>query len=210
MSSLMSLSKHGRPGGRVLLVALLALLCGAPSSPARVVRPARIVVLLYPEARLLPEILAVEDAIRPALDPDGEVNLYTEYLDLARATDEQYERQVIALLREKYASRRVDLIMPVAFPALRFFLSHRAELFPGVPAVFAAANLDAVTGLDLGSDITGVRLPSEWGATLGRARAPAGDAAGGGGQRDLRDRPEPAGGGRSRSRPVQWAGRDHV
>ena len=155
----------------MLLVALLALLCGAPSSPARVVRPARIVVLLYPEARLLPEILAVEDAIRPALDPDGEVSLYTEYLDLARATDEQYERQVIALLREKYASRRVDLIMPVAFPALRFFLSHRAELFPGVPAVFCAANLDAVAGLDLGSDITGVRLPSEWGATLDAALA---------------------------------------
>jgi signal transduction histidine kinase len=152
-------------------VALLALLCGAPSSPARVVRPARTVVLLYPEARLLPEILAVEDAIRPALDPDGAVSLYTEYLDLARATDEQYERQVIALLREKYASRRVDLIMPIAFPALGFFLRHRAELFPGVPAVFAAANLDAVTGLDLGPDITGVRLPSEWGATLEAALA---------------------------------------
>ena len=150
----------------MLVVALLALLCGAPSSPGRVVKPVRTVVLLYPEARLLPEILAVEDAIRPALDPDGAVSLYTEYLDLARGTDVEYERQVIALLREKYASRRVDLIMPVAFPALRFFLSHRAELFPGVPAVFAAANLDAVTGLDLGSDITGVRLPSEWGATL--------------------------------------------
>lgn len=152
-------------------MALLALLCGAPSSPGRVVSPVRTVVLLYPEARLLPEILAVEDAIRPALDPDGAVSLYTEYLDLARATDVEYERQVIALLREKYASRRVDLIMPVAFPALRFFLSHRAELFPGVPAVFAAANLDAVTGLDLGSDITGVRLPSEWGATLEAALA---------------------------------------
>jgi signal transduction histidine kinase len=155
----------------VLLVALLALLCGAPSTPVREVKPGRIVVLLYPEARLLPEILAVEDAIRPALDPDGAVSLYTEYLDLAQAGDEQYERQVIALLREKYASRRVDLIMPIAFPALGFFLRHRAELFPGVPAVFAAANLDAVTGLDLGPDITGVRLPSEWGATLEAALA---------------------------------------
>jgi signal transduction histidine kinase len=37
--------------------------------------------------------------------------------------------------------------------------------------VFAAANLDAVTGLDLGPDITGVRLPSEWGATLEAALA---------------------------------------
>ena len=153
------------------MVSLLALLCGAPSSPAREVRPVRTVVLLYPEVRLLPEILAVEDAIRPALDPDGAVSLYTEYLDLARATDAEYERQAIALLRDKYAGQRVDLIMPVAFPALRFFLSHRAALFPGVPAVFAAASLDGVTGLDLGSDVTGVRLPSEWGATLEAALA---------------------------------------
>jgi hypothetical protein len=92
----------------VLLVALLALLCCAPSSPAREVKQGRIVVLLYPEARLLPEILAVEDAIRPTLDPEGTVNLYTEYLDLARVSDEQYERQVIALLREKYADRDVE------------------------------------------------------------------------------------------------------
>jgi signal transduction histidine kinase len=155
----------------VLLVALLALLCSAPSGPVRDVKHARIVVLLYPEARLLPEILAVEDAIRPTLDPDGAVNLYTEYLDLARVSDEQYERRVIAFLREKYAGRRVDLVMPVAFPTLRFFLKHRAELFPGVPAVFCAANLDAVAGLELGSHITGVRLPSAWGATLEAALA---------------------------------------
>ena len=171
MSSPSSVCKRGCPGGRVLVVSLLALLCGAPSSPAREVRPVRTVVLLYPEVRLLPEILAVEDAIRPALDPDGAVSLYTEYLDLARATDAEYERQAIALLRDKYAGQRVDLIMPVAFPALRFFLSHRAALFPGVPAVFAAASLDGVTGLDLGSDVTGVRLPSEWGATLEAALA---------------------------------------
>ena len=171
MVSLMSLPERARAGGRVLLLALLALFCCAPSSPVPQVKHARIVVLLYPEARLLPEILAVEDAIRPTLDPDGAVNLYTEYLDLARVSDERYEHRVIAFLREKYANRKVDLIMPVAFPTLRFFLKHRTELFPGVPAVFCAANLDAVAGLELGSDITGVRLPSAWGATLEAALA---------------------------------------
>ena len=152
-------------------MALLALLCCAASSPVREVKPGRIVVLLYPEARLLPEILAVEEAIRPTLNPEGAVSLYTEYLDLARGSDEQYERQAIAFLREKYAGRRIDLVMPVAFPTLRFFLKHRTELFPGVPAVFCAANLDAFAGFELGSDITGVRLPSEWGATLEAALA---------------------------------------
>ena len=69
-------------------------------------------------------------------------------------------------LRQKYQGRKVDLVIPVAFPALHFFLQHRAELFPGVPAIFCAANLDAVKGLELGPDVTGVRLRSEWGATL--------------------------------------------
>ena len=128
-------------------------------------------MLLFPEARLLPEILAVEGAIRPTLDPEGAVNFYTEYLDLSRLSDAQDEQEMIAFLREKYASRQVDLIMPVAFPTLRFFLKHRAALFPGVPAVFCAANLDAVAGLELGSAITGVRLPSEWGSTLEAALA---------------------------------------
>ena len=171
MLSLLSLPQRASPGRRVLLVALLALLCCASSSPARELKPARIVVLLYPEARLLPEILAVEDAIRPTLDPEGSVNLYTEYLDLGRVPDAQYERQVIAFLREKYGKQRIDLIMPVALPTLRFFLKHRAALFPGVPAVFCAANLDGVAGLELGSRITGVQLPSAWGATLDAALA---------------------------------------
>lgn len=167
----MSVPERARPGRRVLLLALLALLCCASSSPARDAKRARIVVLLFPEARLLPEILAVEGAIRPTLDPEGAVNFYTEYLDLSRLSDAQDEQQMIAFLREKYASRQVDLIMPVAFPTLRFFLKHRAALFPGVPAVFCAANLDAVAGLELGSAITGVRLPSEWGSTLEAALA---------------------------------------
>jgi len=171
MLSLLSLPERASPGRRVLLVALLALLCCASSSPARELKPARIVVLLYPEARLLPEILAVEDAIRPTLDPEGSVNLYTEYLDLGRVSDAQYERQMIAFLREKYGKQRIDLIMPVALPTLRFFLKHRAALFPGVPAVFCAANLDGVAGLELGSRITGVQLPSAWGATLDAALA---------------------------------------
>jgi hypothetical protein len=64
MLSLRVLPERAWPGGRVLLLALLVLLYCAPSSPAREVKQGRIVVLLYPEARLLPEILAVEDAIR--------------------------------------------------------------------------------------------------------------------------------------------------
>lgn len=126
------------------------------------------VVVLYPNPRLLPESLAVEQGIRSTLEPAVEsgVDFYTEYLDLGLAAEDPKEQLLTRFLLEKYQGRRVDLVIPVAFPALHFFLHHRAELFPGVPAIFCAANLDAIKGLDLGPDITGVRLRSEWGATL--------------------------------------------
>ena len=125
-------------------------------------------VLLYPDARLLPESLAVEQGIRSTLEPAvaSGIDFYTEYLDLGLAAEDPTDQSLTRFLRRKYQGRKVDLVIPVAFPALHFFLRHRAELFPGVPAIFCAANLDAIKGLDLGSDITGVRLRSEWGTTL--------------------------------------------
>ena len=62
MWSQISIAKRGSQGGRVLVVAVVALLCGAPSSPAREVRLTRTVVLLYQEVRLLAEIVAVGPA----------------------------------------------------------------------------------------------------------------------------------------------------
>ncbi len=165
------LDKRRPPGGKALLwapFALLVLLCSPLSTPASDVAERKTVVLLYPDARLLPEPLAVERAIRSTLEPAVEagIDFYTEYLDLSLLSEDRSERQLTRFLRQKYKGRKIDLIIPVAFPTLRFFLKHRAELFPGAPAIFCAANLDAVTGLELGPDITGVRLRSQWGATL--------------------------------------------
>ena len=126
------------------------------------------VVLLYPDPRLLPESIAVEHGIRSTLEQAvaSGVAFYTEYLDFGLVSEDRSERLLTRFLRQKYRGREVDLVVSVAFPTLRFFLQHRAELFPGVPAIFCAANLDAIKGLDLGPDVTGVRLRSDWGATL--------------------------------------------
>jgi signal transduction histidine kinase/ABC-type uncharacterized transport system substrate-binding protein len=150
------------------LCVVLALLPFPPPAPAADILERKAVVLLYPDPRLLPESIAVEQGIRSTLEPavGSGVDLYTEYLDLGLLSKDQSARLLTRFLRQKYQGRKVDLVIPVAFPALHFFLQHRAELFPGVPAIFCAANLDAARGLDLGPDITGVRLRSEWGATL--------------------------------------------
>jgi len=150
------------------LCVILALLSFPPAARGADLPERKTVVLLYPDPRLLPESIAVEQGIRSTLEPAvaSGIDFYTEYLDLGLLSEDRSGRLLTRFLRQKYQGRKVDLVIPVAFPALNFFLRHRAELFPGVPAIFCAANLDAVRGLDLGPDITGVRLRSEWGATL--------------------------------------------
>jgi signal transduction histidine kinase len=150
------------------LCVMLALLSFPPPAPAADILERKAVVLLYPDPRLLPESIAVEQGIRSTLEPalGAGIDFYTEYLDLGLLAADRSEPLLTGFLRHKYQGRKVDLVILVAFPALHFFLQHRAELFPGVPAIFCAANLDALKGLDLGPDITGVRLRSEWGATL--------------------------------------------
>ena len=161
-------SRYVRVSAPMYLCVMLALL--SFPSPARGVdlQARKTVVLLYPDPRLLPESIAVEQGIRSRLERAvaSGIDFYTEYLDLGLLAEDSSKRLVTRYLRQKYQGRKVDLVIPVAFPALQFFLQHRAELFPGVPAIFCAANLDAVKGIDLGPDVTGVALRSEWGATL--------------------------------------------
>ena len=149
------------------LCVVLALLSFPPAARGADVPERKAVVVLYPDPRLLPESIAVEQGIRSTLESAvaSGIDFYTEYLDLGSLSEDRSEL-LTRFLRQKYQGRKVDLVIPVASPALQFFLQHRAELFPGVPAIFCAASLDASKGLELGPNVTGVRLPSEWGATL--------------------------------------------
>jgi len=164
----MWVSRHVRVSAGLCLYVMLALLWCPLAAHGAGLPDRKTVVLLYPDSRLLPETIAVEQGIRSTLEPAvaSGLDFYTEYLDLGLVSEDRSEQLLTRFLRQKYQGRKVDLVIPVAFPTLHFFLQHRDELFPGVPAIFCAANLDAIKGLDLGPDITGVRLRSEWGATL--------------------------------------------
>jgi signal transduction histidine kinase/ABC-type uncharacterized transport system substrate-binding protein len=161
-------SRYVQVSAGLCLCVILALLPFPPAARGADIPERKTVVLLYPDPRLLPESIAVEQGIRSTLESAvaSGIDFYTEYLDLGLLSEDRSEQLLTRFLRQKYQGRKVDLVILVALPTLHFFLQHRAELFPGVPAIFCAANLDAVKGLELGPDITGVRLRSEWGATL--------------------------------------------
>jgi PAS domain S-box-containing protein len=96
----------------------------------------------------------IKSAVRARVP--GPVNFYVEYLESWRLGDEGYEKAISNTLEHEYAGQKLDLALPVSYPALQFILKFRDQLFPGVPIVF--------WGLDA-SRIAGQRWPRVTGVT---------------------------------------------
>ena len=162
-----------RPG--VLLTLVLLGMIGAAYPAAGATKDEggteRSVLLLYGEARALPASLDIDEAIRTRFQAvDFEVRFFTEYLDLSWASDPHYLERLRAFLGSKYLNRRVDLIMTIGAPALRFALENRAALFPGVPIIFTGVPPGGAVPLGGETGVTGVWMAAEAAATVDAAR----------------------------------------
>jgi PAS domain S-box-containing protein len=68
--------------------------------------------------------------------PEG-VEYYSEYLETNKFPGQYQARLLSEYLRQKYAGRRLDVIISGVSETLDFLLKYRHELFLGVPIVFA-------------------------------------------------------------------------
>jgi PAS domain S-box-containing protein len=127
------------------------------------------VLVLYGERGDLPAIQAIEENIREVVQASvsPHVELYSEYLDFTRFAPEQHERNLLRYLQERYAGRRIDLVIPVIGSALTFALAHRAELLPGVPLVFCAIDQRELENMRLPPDVTGIAAHFDFERTIG-------------------------------------------
>jgi hypothetical protein len=129
------------------------------------------VLLLYGEARALPAALDIDEAIRGRFRAaDFEVRFFTEYLDLSWTSDPRYLERLRAFLASKYLNRRIDVIMTMGAPALRFALENRAALFAGVPIIFTAVPPGGAVPMGGETGVTGVWMAAEAAATVDAAR----------------------------------------
>src|SRR5208283_96506 len=64
------------------------------------------------------------------------VNFYVEYLESQRFGISGYQNAVAETLRRSYGGQRFDLVVVSAYPALRFAIDYRDQIFPGVPIIF--------------------------------------------------------------------------
>ncbi len=127
-----------------LAVAALAATCAlamppapdgaAPTAAAGRPAPKRIVILYsFPPGSLGEHGLG--DGIESTFEDDARAayEIYSEYTGLDRFSGASYESNLLALLDEKYARRKVDLLLVVGPSALQFVLAH--DFLPGVPIV---------------------------------------------------------------------------
>ncbi|HKD84955.1 MAG TPA: PAS domain S-box protein [Terriglobales bacterium] len=96
----------------------------------------------------------------------GPVNFNVEYLDSTRFRVPGYEKSLSDNLRDAYAGRKLDIVVVGAFPALRFALDHRDEMFPHVPIVFILLAPDRLPKGALWPGVTGVTIPVDVRGTI--------------------------------------------
>lgn len=132
----------------------------------------RRVLLLYAEPRLIPPVVAIDTRLRSVLESrsPAPITFYTEYLDMNLFEGTAPQPELRELLRRKYATRPIDLIVAAGSRALRVALHNRADLFSGAPVVFVAVDPTAAADLRLDADVTGTWLHMGWTETLALAR----------------------------------------
>jgi hypothetical protein len=59
---------------------------------------------------------------------------------MARFADPKQESPFVDFLQRRFAERKLDLVVPINFPAASFAVRHRNRLFPRTPMLIAATD----------------------------------------------------------------------
>ena len=103
---------------------------------------AKRVLMLFSNDSLLPAGNTVVSNFQRMLEagsPDR-VEIFTEFLDADRFPGPAHEARMESLLRDKYASIPIDLLVAGGPQALDFLSERRRSLFPGTPLIFAGVS----------------------------------------------------------------------
>jgi signal transduction histidine kinase/ABC-type uncharacterized transport system substrate-binding protein len=151
------------------LLALCFATCVATQAAARTKPESKSVLLLYAERDELPAIHAIDVGLREALAARGGVEVFAEHFDFARFPAARYAGGLVDLLRNRYGTRKLDMVITTGYEALQFALSKRSELFPGVPITFCGIERHQLAGQTLPPDVTGAVLFYDFRRTIALA-----------------------------------------
>jgi signal transduction histidine kinase len=120
-----------------------------------------------------PTAAVVNASIQRALqsDPNIQIDYFVEYLESDTFAADAVSLALADYIRQKYRGRRIDVVIAIADPALRFVLDHRDELFPDVPIVYSGVAVLEDNGLRAPRGLTAVLRGIAYAETLNVALA---------------------------------------
>jgi PAS domain S-box-containing protein len=161
------------PACRFLVLGGLVILVGQTLSVTAEAQPQRAptVLTIHWGAEDAPSTPVIDAAIKESLlsNPGAPVEYFNEYLESDRLPVEAASAALSAYIRQKYASRPIDVVIAVADPAFQFVRQHRSDLFPNVPIVAATTSLVESSLRTEGPGATGVTGGVGYGSTLALA-----------------------------------------
>ena len=149
----------------VVACGLMAMLCLVAAAQS----PQKTVLVLIPLQRGSSMSLDIGDTIRTVLNDGlaGQLDYYTEYLDVARFPEPDYQPAVRDFFRRKYARQTFDMVIATTDVTLEFVNAYRDELFPTAAVVSGVSSPQAnLSTPRAGPRATGVVFPVDLKRTI--------------------------------------------
>ena len=149
-----------------LLLCAFVLAASAHISFAVDTTPSKTVLVLnsFTDRKVQDELEILKSTTRTRVGTP--VDFHVEYLGSARFDSPGYEKGVIESLASVYGGKKIDLVIAAYYPALRFAVDHRQELFPGAPIVFSSVPPRRLEGQKLWPGVTGVTMDVDLQGTI--------------------------------------------
>ena len=146
-----------------LVLALLSSTASAQENP-----PPKRILALYWYGKDFPSSVVFDQGLQTPFrsSSTGTVEYYPEYLESNRFPGERQSQLLRDYLRQKYADRKIDVVIAFANPSLNFLLKYRNDLFPGVPIVFQTIKRPESLDQASGPGLTGVVYDQSYRNTL--------------------------------------------
>jgi PAS domain S-box-containing protein len=148
------------------LLIFLGFLFSVPACHGAGQQPsARNVLVLYGAFSTDHQYLDVFESMVRAHVP-GQVTFYVALMDVPEGDAEPYQESLAETLRREYSHVKLDLIITIFTPALRFAALYRDKIFPGVPIVFTQTTARELDDQMKRQGVTGVTVPVDFRRTI--------------------------------------------
>ncbi|KKX23864.1 HAMP domain-containing sensor histidine kinase [Rhizobium sp. LC145] len=116
------------------------------------------VLVLYPYDERVAATTVAGEAVRARLleATGGKIDLFSEFLDLARFPEVHHVDHMAQFLAEKYSNRQPDIVIALGEQSAKFIATHRTLLAKNARIIVAGFNRTTALRINLPDDVLGV------------------------------------------------------